>query len=388
MTTGGTVRRLRAAVIGTGFVGPFHVDAIRRTGLGEVVAIAGSDAGRTAAKAAALGVERWTADAAELIADPSIDVIHICTPNATHVSLAEAALRAGRHVVVEKPLAMDGEAADRLVDVAGISGRHAMVAFTYRGYPMVRRARAVVGAGELGAIRLVHGVYLQDWLAEPTDWNWRIDPVAGGASRAVADIGTHWFDTAEFISGERIEAVLADLATFMPLRSRPTAGSVEAFAGVSGPTESVEIASEDAATILVRFASGARGACVISQVSVGHKNAFELEVGGASRSLAWAQESPERLSVRTRDEETIVVRDRGEAGPGVPSLPAGHPEGWAEALRDLLRPFYAAISDGAPPAAAVASAAYPSLADGARAIHFVDAVLRSSREGRWAALDE
>ena len=386
--TGGATRRLRAAVIGTGFVGPFHVDAIRRTGLGEVVAIAGADPGRTAAKAAALGVERWTADAAELIADPSIDVIHICTPNATHVELAEAALRAGRHVVVEKPIAMDGEAADRLVDVARDSERHAMVAFTYRGYPMVRRARALVRAGDLGAIRLVHGVYLQDWLAEPTDWNWRVDPVAGGASRAVADIGTHWFDTAEFISGERIEAILADLATFMPLRSRPVSGSVEAFAGSSGPTESIEVASEDAATILVRFAGGARGACVISQVSVGHKNNFALEVGGAQRSLAWAQESPERLSLRTRDEETIVVRDGGEAGPGVPSLPAGHPEGWAEALRDLLRPFYAAISGGASPAAAVAAGAYPSLADGARAIHFVDAVLRSSQERRWIALDD
>ena len=387
MTTGAPARRLRAAVIGTGFVGPFHVDAIRRTGLGEVVAVAGADAGRTAAKAAALGVERWTLDAAELIADPSIDVIHICTPNATHVALAEAALLAGRHVVVEKPIAIDAAAADRLVEVAQASGRHAMVAFTYRGYPMVRRARAVVQAGELGAIRLVHGAYLQDWLAEATDWNWRIDPVVGGASRAVADIGTHWFDTAEFISGERIEAVLADLATFMPFRRRPTGGSVEAFAGSSGPTESVAVASEDAATILVRFAGGARGACVISQVSIGHKNAFELEVGGARRSLAWAQESPERLSLRTREEETIVVRDGGEAGPGVPSLPAGHPEGWAEALRDLLRPFYAAIAAGQSPAAAVGAGAYPGLADGARAIHFVEAVLRSSREGRWIGLD-
>ncbi len=388
MTRGPAPGRLRAAVIGTGFVGPFHVDAIRRTGLGEVVAIAGADAARTAAKAAALGVERWTVDAAELIADPGIDVIHICTPNASHVALAEAALRAGRHVVVEKPIAMDGEAADRLVEVARGSGRHAMVAFTYRGYPMVRRARAVVQAGDLGTIRLVHGVYLQDWLAEPADWNWRVDPVAGGASRAVADIGTHWFDTAEFISGDRVEAVFADLATFMPVRSRPRSGSVEAFAGVSGPTDSVEVTSEDAATILVRFAGGARGACVISQVSVGHKNAFELEVGGATRSLAWAQEAPERLSTRTRTEETVVVRDIGEPGPGVPSLPAGHPEGWAEALRDLLRPFYGAISGGASSAEAVDAGAYPGLASGARAIHFVDAVLRSSREERWIGLDD
>jgi predicted dehydrogenase len=378
---------LRAAVIGAGFVGPHHVDAIRRTGYAEVVALGGGDAGRTAAKAASLGIPVSSADPDELIGDPAIDVVHVCTPNLSHVSLASAALRAGKHVVIEKPIAMDPAGATELVSLSRETGRHAMVAFTYRGYPMVRRARAIVEAGDLGDIRLFHGGYLQDWLAEPTDWNWRIDPVAGGASRAVADIGTHWFDTVEHVSGGRVEAVFADLATFMPLRRRPVGGRGEAFGAAGGPTEEVRVDSEDAAVVLLRFAGGGRGSCVISQVSIGHKNSFSFELHGERRSLAWAQEDPERIVLRTRSEETVLTRGADPAeSPGVPSLPAGHPEGWSDALRDLLRPFYAAIARGeaAPP---LDAAPYPTLEAGERALRFVDAVVRSAREERWIKLD-
>jgi predicted dehydrogenase len=381
---------MRAAVIGAGFVGPHHVDAIRRGGYADVVALAGTDPGRVAAKAAALGVDHSTADAAELIADPEIDVIHICTPNVTHVSLASAAMRAGKHVVIEKPIATDAAGGAQLVELARETGRHAMVAFTYRGYPMVQRARELVARGELGAIRLVHGAYLQDWLAAPTDWNWRVDPAAGGASRAVADIGTHWFDTAEYLTGQRIEAVFADVATFMPVRHRPRGAGGEAFSPSMGDSEPVSVASEDAATILIRFGDGARGSCVISQVSPGHKNAFSLEIAGENRSLGWEQERPERLVVRSREASTSLFRSPvGDPGPGVPSLPAGHPEGWSDALRDLLRPFYSAIANGDEPRAVAGSSAepYPTLDAGARALRFVDAVLRSSREDRWVSVD-
>lgn len=379
------VTALRSAVIGIGFVGPHHVDAIRRGGYADVVALAGTDAARAAAKAEALAVPRSTADAEELIADQSIDVIHVCTPNVTHLRLAAAAMRAGKHVVVEKPIAIDTEGADELVAIARETGRHAMVAFTYRGYPMVRHARDLVAAGDLGEIRLVHGGYLQDWLADPADWNWRIDPAAGGPSRAVADIGTHWFDTAEHMVGRRVEAVMADLATFIPVRQRPRGGGGEAFAVARGNTEPAPVSSEDAATILVRFAGGARGSCVISQVSPGHKNALSLEIAGERRSIAWEQEIPERLVVRTREESTTLIRgvDDG-SGPGVPSLPAGHPEGWSDALRDVLRPFYAAVASGDPPS--VEGSSYPTLDAGARALRFVDAVLRSAREERWVDL--
>ncbi|MBA2253940.1 MAG: Gfo/Idh/MocA family oxidoreductase [Chloroflexi bacterium] len=374
------------AVIGTGFVGPHHIDAIRRIGLADVVAIAGTDPARTADRAAALGIDDWTTDTAVLLADPAIDVVHICTPNRTHVALATAVLQAGKHVVVEKPLALDLAEARSLVALARRVDRHAAVTLTYRGYPMVRRARALVADGVLGDLRLVHGVYLQDWLAGPSDHNWRVDAAIGGASGAVADIGSHWFDTAEFIAGRRIQGVFADLATFVPRRRRPLAHA-SAFGGAAGPVEDVEVSTEDAATILVRFEGGARGACVISQVSPGRKNELTVELAGARRTISWRQEDPELLWVRGRKRSSVLTRgpDEGTAGPGIPSLPAGHPEGWSDALRDLLRPFYAAVASGRS-IPEPGTAAYPTLEHGARGVAFIEAVLGSARKGAWASI--
>jgi predicted dehydrogenase len=392
---GASARMVRAAVIGMGFVGPFHVDAIRRGGYGEVVAIAGSDERRTALRAAALGVARSTTDVRTILDDPSIDVVHVCTPNRTHVELATAILEAGKHLVVEKPVALDSAAARRLADLARERSRHASVALTYRGYPMVRRARALVRAGELGNLRLIHGGYIQDWLADSSDYNWRLEPAVGGPSRAVADIGTHWFDTAEHISGLNVEAVFADLATFLTHRARPLAAAT-AFATAAGPSEDVEVRSEDAATILLRFHGGVRGAAVLSQVSPGRKNAFSLELAGSRATLDWDQEDAERLWVRTRDDARVLTRgleDGTAPDPGIPSLPAGHPEGWAEALRDLFRPFYAAVAAGDKPGGGADQPvdgpdqpAYPTLDDGARGVMFVEAVLESARQRTWVSL--
>lgn len=302
MTAEGMVvrRRLRAAVIGTGFVGPHHVDGIRRAGYADVVALGGTDQARVAAKAADLGVPHATTDLGSLLEDPQIDVVHICTPNATHTELALRALRSGRHVVVEKPMALSAADANTLVEAADRAGRHAAVAFTYRGYPMVRRARQMVADGEIGDVRLVHGAYLQDWLALPTDYNWRLEEAISGAARAVADIGTHWFDTLEFVTGRRVESLLADLATSIPIRRRPNVPGL-AFATGSVEGEDVRITTEDAATLLVRFAGGARGTGLFSQISQGHKNAFSWEVAGSQGTLAWAQETPETLWLGRRD---------------------------------------------------------------------------------------
>lgn len=381
---------LRSAVIGMGSVGPHHVDAVRRGGYARVVAVAGSDEQRTAAKAAALGVERWTTDAAALVADADIDVIHVCTPNATHVALASAALEAGKHVVVEKPVVTDAAGARMLADLSRRVDRHATVALTYRGYPMVRKARELVARGDLGDMRLVHGGYIQDQLAAAEDYNWRLEPEVSGASRSVADIGTHWFDTAEFVTGLRVEAVLADMATFIPRRRRPSTATGEAFGQTGGHGEWVDVRSEDAATILVRFAGGARGACVVSQGSAGYKNALTLQVAGSVWTMDWAQEDAEHLWVRDRDEARMLTRGPTDSAPadspGVPALPAGHPEGWSAALRDLLRPFYAAVARSDPVPRTGAPCAYPTLDDGARSLAFVDAALESSAEGRWTEL--
>ena len=374
-------RPVRAAVIGAGFIGPQHIDAIRRTGYAEVVALVDATPERSRASAAALGIESDLATPEAVFADPAIDVVHICTPNATHVELATAALEAGKHVVVEKPVSDTAAEAASLAALAHARGRHGMVTFTYRGYPMVKRARSMVAGGELGTLRLAHGCYLQDWLSEPTDYNWRLEPEHAGRSRAVADIGMHWFDTAEFVSGLAVESVFADLATIIPERIRPAAAATT-FGGGSGDGERVRIATEDAAMILVRFAGGARGTITVSQVSPGHKNDLTLEVAGSVASLVWRQESPERLWLGTRADERILVRGPSPQDAGVADLPPGHPEGWGEALRDLFRPFYRAVSQGTPPGD-VPPATYPTLDAGRRAVAFVEAVLASDASGRW-----
>jgi predicted dehydrogenase len=386
----GVTRRtlLRVAVIGTGFVGPHHVDAVRRGGFGQVVALGGAEPEQLAACAQALGIDRATTDVAGLIADPTIDVIHICTPNATHVSLATAAIESGKHVVVEKPLALDSASASTLTRLAHTTRRHSMVSFTYRGYPMVQRARALVAEGQLGSIRLVHGRYLQDWLARASDYNWRVDTGIGGPSRAVADIGAHWFDAVEYVTGLRIEAVFADLATVIARRAKPD-GSTSTFAAANGG-EMAQVSSEDVANLLVRFEGGALGACVVSQVSHGHHNDFSFELTGSLRSLAWQQEHPETLWFASRDDALTLTRGPREGDDtnalGVPALPAGHPEGWGGALRDLFRPFYAAIASGEDPVDSASRSAYPTLADGTRAVEFVEAALASGKKGGWALM--
>jgi predicted dehydrogenase len=406
--------RIRTAVIGTGFVGPHHVDAVRRGGYAEVVALVGSDEGRARERARALGVERGTADLGSILADASIDVVHVCTPNRTHVEIATAALEAGKHIVVEKPVALDSASAHRLAALARRLDRHAMVALTYRGYPMIRQARRMVAGGALGELRLIDGGYVQDWLADPAAWNWRIDPSASGPSRAIADIGTHLADTVEFVSGQRIEAVFADLATFIPIRPRPNRERVAFEAAPAGDDEAtteVTIETEDAATLLVRMEGGARGSFIVSQVSPGRKNAFTFELAGSTASLRWEQEDPERLWLGRLGSATVIQRGQGADGeanvavepvavepdaagapgaagtPGVPTLPAGHAEGWGGALRDVLRPFYAAIAAGAPVPGPGESAGYPTLDDGARGVAFVEAVLTAARDSRWTPIE-
>ena len=379
--------RLRSAIVGAGFIGPHHVDAVRRGGYADVVVLVDRDPQRGPLTARSLGVARAVTDIEAVLGDPSIDVVHICTPNHTHVELARAAMEAGKHVVVEKPVATDRAGAVALLEVAQRTRRHAAVALTYRGYPMIRRARELVRGGRLGPLRLVHGTYLQDWLADANDYNWRLDSVAGGASRAFADIGTHWFDTVEFVAGARVSAVMADLATLVPVRYRPLR-STAAFSTGSGATEAVQVDTEDAATVLLRFEDGARGAVIVSQVSPGHKNDLTVHLSGSERSLGWAQERPERLWLGARDDATVLTRAPSADGwpVGVPALPSGHPEGWADALRDLLRPFYAAIAAGDPPPDD-ADAPYPTLTDGARGVALIEAVVESSRGGRWVDIE-
>jgi predicted dehydrogenase len=376
-------------LVGPGFVGRHHIDAVRRLGFVDIVAIAGSDEQRARATADALGVPKAYGSFEALAADPDVQVVHNTAPNFLHGPVIRAALTHRKHIVSEKPLASSAEEAHALWRAAREAGVVHAVTFNYRGNPMVQQARAMIAAGELGPAHYVHGSYLQDWLLKPTDFSWRLEPDKGGPSSAVADIGSHWCDLAQHITGSRIVSVLAELSTVVPTRYRPRAGR-EAFvtAAVEERGEPVQIRSEDLATILVRFESGARGAVSVGQVCAGHKNDLWIEVNGAESSLRWRQEQQNELWIGRRDEANVVMaKDPTLLRPDArryASLPGGHQEGWADAFFHVLRDVYAAIADHPserPPTA------FATFEDGYRVACLIDAVLASHRRGgTWTAV--
>jgi predicted dehydrogenase len=373
--------RLRVGVVGIGFVGAAHVDAIRRVPNAEVVALASSTEERAVRHAAKLGVPRAYPDYRALLADPEVDVVHNCTPNVWHLEVNRAILEAGKACFAEKPLAMNAAEAAELSRIAQATGVPAAVNFNHRGFPQAQEARAHVEAGHIGAVHAVHGSYLQDWLLLDSDWNWRLDPAVGGASRVVADIGSHWMDLAQHVAGTRIVAVMADLATVHPSRLRPNADP-ETFQGSAGPAERVAVDSEDYASVLVRFENGARGSFTVSQVSAGRKNRLALDVDGTQGSLAWCSEESEWLWLGSRTEASRVLQRSPAASllPGLSRLPAGHAEGWSDALTNVIRSFYDQIASGerAPWVA--------TFDDGLYNARLVDAILESSRAERWVTV--
>jgi len=300
---------LTAAVVGTGFIGPVHVEGLRRAGV-TVAGIVGSSPDKSQAAARQLGLPRGYASLDEVLADPAVDSVHLATPNRLHFRQAAAVLRAGKHVVCEKPLAMNSTETAELVRLAAKSGRAAAVAYNIRFYPLCHEAAARATDGSLGDLLHVTGSYVQDWLLFDTDFNWRVVADDGGDLRAVADIGTHWLDLVQFVTGRRVTAVCADLRTVHPTRRRPR-GGVETFSGPgSAPreTEPVEVTTDDCGAVLLRFDNGANGSLWVSQTTAGRKNSLRFEIAGSRRSLAWNSESPNEVRIGRRDEgkETFI----------------------------------------------------------------------------------
>lgn len=375
-----------AAVIGSGFIGTVHIEALRRLGV-QVRGLLGSSPERAAASARRIGVEKGYASLDELLADDSVEVVHVTSPNHLHHAQVQRILEAGRHAVCEKPLAMTSDESAELVEMAATSGRVNAVNFNIRFYPLNQHAHEVIGSGAIGDVRLVTGHYFQDWLLLESDWNWRLEPSLGGALRAVGDIGSHWLDLMAFTTGQRITEVMADLATFIPVRRQP-AGPVETFS-LERTAETVEreINTEDTATVLVRFENGARGAVAISQLSPGRKNSLEYEIDGSSGALAWDSEQPDQLWVGHREAPNeILIRNpalMGAAGQAAARLPGGHVEGFADTFPALFRAVYADVGEGRPSDRPV----YPTFADGHDEMLVGDAVAASAREGRWMAVE-
>ncbi|WP_328475305.1 Gfo/Idh/MocA family oxidoreductase [Actinoplanes sp. NBC_00393] len=347
--------RVRAGIVGTGFMGAVHARAIRRAG-GTVARVLGSSPESSRAGAERLDAEASVATVDELMNADDIDVVHICTPNATHAPLVRAAIDAGKSVVCEKPLAVDPAEAEDLVERARAAGVTATVPFVYRFYPTVRTARARVAGGQTGPVRLLHGSYLQDWLAEENDDNWRVDAAAGGPSRAFADIGVHWCDLVEFVTGHRIARLAARTVVAVPERNGRA------------------VTTEDAAVVLFETDRGATGTLTVSQVSPGRKNRLWFSVDAAAESLSFDQENPESLWIGGRDVNQVHLRGATTEFPGV--LPAGHPQGYQDCFDAFVADTYAALAGGQPDG-------LPTFADGLRAARITAAVLESSRTAQW-----
>lgn len=377
--------KLKAAVVGVGFVGRAHVEALRRLGI-TVCGAMGSSKETTASSCAALGLERAYTSVEELAADGNVDVVHLCTPNYLHFEEASRLLRAGKHVLCEKPLTMDSRESELLVSIAKETGRVGGVAYNLRYYPLCHEAKALVEKGAIGQPKLAHGSFLQDWLLYPSDWNWRLDPKMGGELRAVSDIGTHWLDLVTWIIGRKVTELCADLGTVVPVRQRPR-GRVETFQKTdSQNTEAVPITTDDYASVLFHLEGDLPGVMTVSQVSAGRKTRLWFEIDGIEGSLSWNSEEPNTLWIGRRNEAN-------EELPKDPALmsattrryaayPGGHAEGYPDTFVQLFRDFYEYIAVGD----WKAPRKFPTFETGHEEVLLCEAIAKSAQVRAWVSV--
>jgi len=376
------MKSIKTAIFGTGFMGRVHLEAVQRVESVEAAAIFGRSSKALQSLAAGFSVPKTATDYQELLRDSSLDAVHICTPNAQHFSMAKEALQAGKHVLCEKPLTTTVAEAEELASLAAKKGLRNCVCHNLRYYPMVQQMRRLREAGELGEILVVQGTYSQDWLLYDTDWNWRVDAAAAGASRCMGDIGSHFFDMAEHVTGLRMTSLFADLQTFHAMRKQPK-HSVETFANkLMGPEDYVEtpVTTEDFGAVVFRMGTRTRGSMTASQVSAGRKNGLNIEIYGTKSSMAWNQERPDELWQGHRDTpNSISVKDPSLLQPGARSyadLPGGHSEGYDDTFKQVFRRFYRSIDQSSAPE-------YPQFIDGLRQMVILNSVLESSKKHAW-----
>jgi predicted dehydrogenase len=378
---------IQAAVVGAGFIGPVHVEALRRLGI-PLTGILGCDQAESQSARQKLGLPKAYQSLEEILSDDAVGAVHLAVPNVLHYEFAKQALGAGKHVLCEKPLAMNSAQSAELVELARSKRVAAGVCYNIRFYPLNLEARDMAARGDLGEVYAVGGSYVQDWLFYDTDYNWRVLADQGGELRAVADIGTHWMDLVLSITGLEVEAVLADLKTVHEVRRRPK-GEVETFTGKLGKeaeTEPVKITTEDYGCVMFRFRGGARGCLYVSQVTAGRKNCLRYEIAGSKCALAWNSESPNTLWIGRRDgPNRCLVRDPalvGETPRHYINYPGGHNEGFPDAFKQCFRAFYEYIAAGDFGARPM----YPTFEEGHREVLLCEAILESHRRQKWITL--
>jgi predicted dehydrogenase len=380
------MKKVLAAIIGTGFMGRVHAENLRRLPFIELAAVAGSSAERAQEFANRMGINRSTGDYQALLEDSSIEAVHVLTPNALHYPICRAALEAGKHVLCEKPFTVTVEQAQELVELAARTKLANCIQHNLRYYPVVQQMRCMIAAGDLGEILIAQGTYSQDWLLYETDWNWRLDAEDNGALRAMGDIGSHWMDLVQHLTGLRISSLCADLATFHTTRKRPL-GPVETFAGKSGATgeyQSVPMNTDDFGSVQFHLGARARGAFTVSQMSAGRKNRFAIELYGTKAGVAWNQERPDELWIGRRDgPNQLLVKDPALMYPAAASfadLPGGHSEGYDDTHKQVFRRFYARVSDASAPVE------YPTFEDGLLGMRLLNKAGESATARAWVAV--
>jgi predicted dehydrogenase len=379
------MKKIRTGIVGVGFIGAVHIEQLRRLGNVEVAAI--TEIKDAQGKAEALSVPKGYTNYREMIDRENLDCIHICTANHSHYEIADYAMEKGVCVVCEKPLTLTSAEAEKLVKKAAEKGLVNAVNYNCRYYPMVYQMREMVRSGEVGDVYTIHGAYLQDWLYFDTDYSWRLEPELSGSTRAFSDIGTHWLDLVEFVTGLNVTEVLADFAIFHKTRKKPLK-PVETYSGMALRPEdfkSVPIATEDYATVLFHFENGARGCCNISQVFAGRKNQMLVAIGGSKCALHWDSENSNSLWVGRR--ETLngeYVKDPSVLKPatgGVISYPGGHVEGFPDTFKQNFIKIYKAVAEGRQ-----VEGEYATFEDGLKEMIFCEKVVESAKERRWVKL--
>jgi predicted dehydrogenase len=384
-------KRIKAGLIGAGFIGPAHLEAVRRLGFIDVIAISELNQDLADSKARQLNIPKAYGDYHDLLADKEIEVVHNCTPNYMHYAVSKSAIEAGKSIISEKPLAMTSKESAELVELARKEGVLNAINFVYRYYPLVQQMRGMISQGQLGKIYLAHGCYLQDWLLFDTDYNWRIEPDIGGKSRAVADIGSHWCDLIQFVTGLKITEVMADLKVAIPTRKKSRV-TVDTFAGNRSEHDDYElktIVTEDYGAILLTFENGAKGTFLVSQISAGRKNMLLIEVDGSKSAVAWNQEEPNELWIGKRDSPNhLLVKDPSlliSEAKGFADYPGGHPEGYADALKMLMKNVYTSIINKSEDRRVPAD--FPTFEDGHREMLIADSIVRSHETRRWIGVE-
>ena len=377
------MRKVKTAIVGTGFMGKVHTENVRRLGYVEVAAVVGSSQDRAQQFADSMNIPLATGNLQDVLQNKEIEAVHICTPNVDHCPMSLAAIEAGKAVLCEKPLAMTADEARQLVAAAKAKNTVNAVEHNLRYYPVVQQMRQMIAHGDLGEILIVQGTYSQDWLLYDTDWNWRLEAKSNGKLRVMGDIGSHWMDMIQHLTGLSITEVCAELTIFHKERRRPK-GSVETFSAkklAPGDYQAFPVSTEDFGMVMLHLGERARGAFTVSQMSAGSKNHFAFEIFGSKAGVAWNQEQPDQLWIGHRNEPNqTIIKDGSLFYPQAAAfadLPGGHSEGYDDSHKQLFKRFYAKIVDPSSPTD------FPTFEDGLHGMILLEKVAESSDKRAW-----